>query len=1481
MRRARESGNVFFTLFGAVAMVGVVTAATSSLMRGPVGTVVSINQKAKVDAQLQIARQLSGLASVNNICIDDGIIMPLPPSSGADCVSPTGGGCLPSAVGAAKNDPWGTSVGYCAWNHTICPTDSGVLDGGNPQEPVIAIISAGADRQFQTVCSDSAPYVQTPPGSDDIVFSWTYDEAADGVGGGLWSLKSNDGTTATIDKKLDIVQDTAFGAGMTAAFQDSARLDFSGGGLLNLPDQTNSGACNGANDGMLRVNTADGRVLQICDPSDDWVDIGGSGAANAVAGLPGEIQFNAGDELGAHSGLTYSSVSGTLAVGTGGTAITAAGAVNIDGNVSITGTNDLTVGGDLAVTSTSNLGVLNATGAVDFDTTLNVDGATTLRSTLDAQGAVSNSVGANVLVDDGLRVTGAATLEDNLLVGGNSVLEGTLDAQDNIFNSVGAAVVVNDDLTVNEDLLVSGAAAATSFRLGSLGSTTGMFGGANIDLRIGGDNRLSIDSFGDVTIAQNLGVGGVLDVSGEVVVGLATMGCDAANHYGALRYDDFDDVLQLCTAAEGWVPIGAEGGGGAGSGSKWTGTTDIYRSSGNVGIGTDAPATKLNVIGDVGAARYCDEDGAFCFFPEDISDGAIGAPGDQNQIIFHSGGLLAADPNFVFDSAGNVGVGTGTVTDGLRAHIEGPVGATAFCNTNGQNCFGADAIAFLSSGKVEKISADLTVTVGGGGDYATINEALEYLSTHYPTYKESGFTAEIRLLTGFTMAEQVLVEGIDLGWITITADDAVVSIDDTALTTAFGYPEGWWDFYPAFGVRNGALPVIGALFEMGAWDGTHSYQSGIFALNARVLVRPGAGVTNGYIGLYAASSQVFALQANFSGDSHSAIWLDSGTAAYLAEANVSGADFGLYASGGTNVEAGGIDASGTGFAGIYAYNGSAIAAGNADVSGANQDGIVASSASSVSAYQANVSGVGRYGILATDASRILATGADISNAGSRAADARNGSFINVSDADLSNAAGYGAFSTGGSLVRGHNANASGAGAAGFRTRYGSEIIATGNTGGATISMSGSATYGRILTDNGYVVIGKKVGIGVANPGVEFDVAGIMRAVDDSAGCTATERGAIRFNSAGAAVEYCDGGGWDRLITTGDSGGALPAGGADRQIQFNSGGVLYASSGLVFTSAGNVGIGTTNPDAKLDVAGGVKMANDNATCDASKEGTQRYNSTLKAMQFCDGTDWKGFGGLPTCPEAQMLVSTGAGWQCAEGVGCSLDSQPVLHGISYTFYSVTDHYNCNDLSQSRLCSHGILDGDSSFQYASCTTIPGPTGCEQIGDQCPDGSYFVGDSPADGAWVFMTTVGHENAGSWEEDPPCDLCGDGTVATSTADGRVNVDAMRNYDQGGASSGTLDGFAAAKYCDQLSAHGHDDWYLPAGGSGETELNLLWEMVQLVGLLDLDSDVNYWSSTEGASSSAWSQRFSDGAQIGGDYKANGAPWRVARCVRRE
>ena len=74
---------------------------------------------------------------------------------------------------------------------------------------------------------------------------------------------------------------------------------------------------------------------------------------------------------------------------------------------------------------------------------------------------------------------------------------------------------------------------------------------------------------------------------------------------------------------------------------------------------------------------------------------------------------------------------------------------------------------------------------------------------------------------------------------------------------------------------------------------------------------------------------------------------------------------------------------------------------------------------------------------------------------------------------------------------------------------------------------------------------------------------------------------------------------------------------------------------IYYDEGNVGIGTTTPQTKMDVAGGVKIGNE-ATCNAAHAGTIRWTGAV--FEGCDGTAWAPFGGSGSCPAG--MVSAGS-------------------------------------------------------------------------------------------------------------------------------------------------------------------------------------------------------------------------------------------------
>jgi len=71
------------------------------------------------------------------------------------------------------------------------------------------------------------------------------------------------------------------------------------------------------------------------------------------------------------------------------------------------------------------------------------------------------------------------------------------------------------------------------------------------------------------------------------------------------------------------------------------------------------------------------------------------------------------------------------------------------------------------------------------------------------------------------------------------------------------------------------------------------------------------------------------------------------------------------------------------------------------------------------------------------------------------------------------------------------------------------------------------------------------------------------------------------------------------------------------------GTAAAVERMRIDNSGNVGIGTTSPVTKLDVAGTVKIADGSEPCTiAANGGMLRYTSNT--LQFCNGSSWQTLG-----------------------------------------------------------------------------------------------------------------------------------------------------------------------------------------------------------------------------------------------------------------
>jgi hypothetical protein len=442
--RLKESGNVFMMLFAAVGMVGVIGASTMTVMKGPVRTMSQVTKRTIAENNMIAAGKLALIASGQNVtingdCDTDSTVEPIPFVTTVGSIS--GGGTLPVTIGVAKKDPWGTEYGYCTWDHGAeadgtCGASSNFRVGANvPTEYVLAIVSAGPDRNFNTSCDDyTAPgtsILNKTGGSDDIILGYTYAEAG-ALAGGLWV---DDAGTAKI--ATDIIVDD--GSGNTLNF-DAALGNFAiggtGSGQFPTTKTDNLQSYGGAG-GTITVDSA-------LNSSQNITTTGDISGANLIAG--GTLNVTGVSTLGTvNAGNT--AVSGTLG---------ATGATTLGGTLGVTGISTLDVlnAGATGVSSLTSGGsiIANGTGNIVLKSNyLTGDGTGDDGITIDAAGNVTGSgniIATNALNSATLATTGNATIGGTLGVTGTTTL-GVLSAG---VTTLGATTL-SGDLTIGNNLI--------------------------------------------------------------------------------------------------------------------------------------------------------------------------------------------------------------------------------------------------------------------------------------------------------------------------------------------------------------------------------------------------------------------------------------------------------------------------------------------------------------------------------------------------------------------------------------------------------------------------------------------------------------------------------------------------------------------------------------------------------------------------------------------------------------------------------------------------------------------------------------------------------------------------------------------------------------------------------------------------------------------------------------------------------------------
>lgn len=159
------------------------------------------------------------------------------------------------------------------------------------------------------------------------------------------------------------------------------------------------------------------------------------------------------------------------------------------------------------------------------------------------------------------------------------------------------------------------------------------------------------------------------------------------------------------------------------------------------------------------------------------------------------------------------------------------------------------------------------LTVGAGGQFATLMDAIYAAQRIRPLWKNGNNMCTIRLNSGFVLREQLTFGGgVDLSWIRITSQDAVVYADTSAFTlTVRTYYEYKYLFY----IKDGAnSPVFG--FQIEENRANSDVCAFVVSQCSRLNFYPKSGARKFYVGIHASfGSTVMAYHTGSAADSGS------------------------------------------------------------------------------------------------------------------------------------------------------------------------------------------------------------------------------------------------------------------------------------------------------------------------------------------------------------------------------------------------------------------------------------------------------------------------------------------------------------------------------------------------------------------------------------------------------------------------------------
>lgn len=347
-------------------------------------------------------------------------------------------------------------------------------------------------------------------------------------------------------------------------------------------------------------------------------------------------------------------------------------------------------------------------------------------------------------------------------------------------------------------------------------------------------------------------------------------------------------------------------------------------------------------------------------------DGASWQPAATQNLVTRAGSAPSTPQvgDLWIDTSGGSSTEVVQVYDGSTWQDMATNGATAGANLRdaAANLIGDADV--LNSYNV--LTSAITVTVGSGGDYATINAALVGLTQQFPTYQSTAARATINILSGTQLTQQVIVDGIDLSWITITSVDATVVENITGTVPSVTPLASGTLSRPIFAAINGGrFPVIDIKIQV------NNTTSGIIAFlsdGAGSQIQFQSGTGNGAVynssaalsyGVVARScGMILSLLNEFTGFDTNAYAVEAGNLNLLGSDLSDAASYGIRAEFNAVVLADTVNMDNAGDYGVSASESSLVNCRNSSIDNAGINAVIASANSNVSCESCSIDSPG-------------------------------------------------------------------------------------------------------------------------------------------------------------------------------------------------------------------------------------------------------------------------------------------------------------------------------------------------------------------------------------------------------------------------------------------------------------------------------------------------------------------------------------------